>query len=67
MNRSISWIFSHPTSILWLCHLAVLLSLHIYSGTAAKTVEAWQLPLRTKGRWFVDSAGRRVKLACVNW
>ena len=26
-----------------------------------------QLPLGTSGRWIVDSAGNRVRLACVNW
>ena len=25
------------------------------------------LPLSTQARWIVDAAGRRVKLACVNW
>jgi len=25
------------------------------------------LPLRTKGRWIIDSQGRQVRLHCVNW
>ena len=25
------------------------------------------LPLHTSSRWIVDSKGKRVKLACVNW
>ena len=25
------------------------------------------LPLKTSGRWIVDTDGKRVKLACVNW
>lgn len=29
--------------------------------------QASALPLSTDGRWIINEAGRRVKLACVNW
>ncbi|XP_038875504.1 glycosyl hydrolase 5 family protein-like [Benincasa hispida] len=28
---------------------------------------SYSFPLSTNGRWIVDSAGRRMKLMCVNW
>ncbi|KAH9909318.1 endoglucanase E1 [Xylariomycetidae sp. FL2044] len=31
------------------------------------SIETYQLPLRTRGRDIVDTAGRRFKLASVNW
>jgi aryl-phospho-beta-D-glucosidase BglC (GH1 family) len=35
-----------------------------YEGTRIKNFE---LPLRTRGRYIVDAAGRRFKLASINW
>lgn len=41
--------------------LSILLLLFLH------TTQAIPLPLSTSGRWIVDGAGRRAKLACANW
>ncbi|MGH3546460.1 MAG: hypothetical protein ACRDPW_11145 [Mycobacteriales bacterium] len=35
--------------------------------TAIKPLRLPAMPLRTQGRWIVDSGGKRVKLASANW
>ncbi|KAI3641999.1 hypothetical protein MP228_011554 [Amoeboaphelidium protococcarum] len=49
-----------------LLSLAVLISC-LFSLGYGKLVTEDQLPLRTSGRWIVDSYGKRVKLGCINW
>ncbi|KAJ3675307.1 hypothetical protein LUZ60_004349 [Juncus effusus] len=34
---------------------------------SSSSISPPSLPLSTNSRWIVDSGGRRVKLACVNW
>ncbi|KAJ0989453.1 hypothetical protein J5N97_007809 [Dioscorea zingiberensis] len=45
-------------------HLTLLF---LFSTIPGGFQPASALPLSTKGRWIVNEAGRRVKLACVNW
>ena len=47
--------------------LLVLLITLVITRCATRLVTPDQLPLYTSGRWIVDTSGKRVKLACVNW
>jgi endoglucanase len=47
-------------------HAAALLAAAALCCAGARAATAVP-PLRTQGRWLIDSTGARVKLACLNW
>ena len=62
-------LMTNALSLLCVVTVALLLMLPDYATALTRLDQRSPpaLPLHTSSRWIVDSTGKRVKLACVNW